>query len=110
PLIALMKDQVDSLKANGIRAAYYNSSQNYALQREVLGELIQGKLRLLYIAPESLPNLLPSLRAIRISLFAIDEAHCISSWGHDFRPGYLQLKILKERFPQVPILALTATA
>ena len=110
PLIALMKDQVDSLKANGIAASFYNSSQPYEEQQEVLKNLQNGNLKLLYVAPESLPQLNFILKDINISLFAVDEAHCISSWGHDFRPAYTQLKSLKEQFPAIPLIALTATA
>ncbi len=110
PLIALMKDQVDSLKANGIPATFFNSSQPYEEQQQVLKDLKNGKLKLLYVAPESLPQLNFILNSIKISLFAIDEAHCISSWGHDFRPAYTQLKSLKEQFPTIPLIALTATA
>lgn len=110
PLIALMKDQVDSLKANGIPAAFYNSSQDYGVNKEILNQLDHGELRLFYIAPESLMSLLPMLKKCRISLFAVDEAHCISAWGHDFRPTYSKLSVLKEEFAEVPILALTATA
>lgn len=111
PLISLMKDQVESLQANGIQARAMNSSnnetENFILRRECMA----GKVKLLYISPERLlleMNFL--LKDIKISLFAIDEAHCISQWGHDFRPEYTQLKVLREQFPQVPIVALTATA
>lgn len=111
PLISLMKDQVESLQANGIAARAMNSSndetENFNLRRDCL----MGKIKILYISPERLlmeMNFL--LKDIRISLFAIDEAHCISQWGHDFRPEYTQLKTVREQFPQVPIVALTATA
>ncbi len=110
PLIALMKDQVDALRANGVSAAYYNSSQPSEVQQDILLALRQGELKLFYVAPESLYQFDAVFQNIPISLFAIDEAHCISSWGHDFRPAYTQLGTLKERFPNVPIMALTATA
>lgn len=112
PLIALMKDQVDALKLNGIKAAYLNSSMPNFEQNEVLNDLRQGKIKLLYIAPERLNagGFMNGLKKINISLFAIDEAHCISHWGHDFRPDYLTLSQLKNEFPEVPIIALTATA
>ncbi len=110
PLIALMKDQVDVLKANGIAAAYYNSSQSQEEQQAIFYSLKQGELKLFYVAPESLGAFHEVFQNITISLFAIDEAHCISSWGHDFRPAYTQLGNLKERFPTIPIIALTATA
>jgi len=110
PLIALMKDQVDALHANGIAAAFYNSSQSPEIQNEVLHNLRNQKLKLLYVAPESLPHLMPQLNNELVSLFAIDEAHCISAWGHDFRPAYTQLGKLKETFPEIPVAAFTATA
>lgn len=110
PLIALMKDQVDALKANGISANVFNSSQPQEEQQEVLNHLQNGNLKLLYVAPESLPLLNNILNSIKISLFAVDEAHCISSWGHDFRPAYTRLKSLKQQFLDIPLIALTATA
>ncbi|GAA3994096.1 DNA helicase RecQ [Hymenobacter fastidiosus] len=112
PLIALMKDQVEALKANGISAEYINSSVGQAEQNSIAGDCLNGHLKLLYVSPEKLvsPGFTQFLKRLRISMFAIDEAHCISSWGHDFRPEYTQLKLLREQFPQVPIIALTATA
>ncbi len=110
PLIALMKDQVDALHANGISASFYNSSQPSEEQNEVLRKLSQNKLKLLYVAPESLAFLKPYLNENNLSLFAIDEAHCISAWGHDFRPAYKELSQLKENYPDIPIAAFTATA
>ena len=111
PLISLMKDQVESLQANGIIARALNSTNDETTNANVRFECRQGRVRLLYISPERLMSELNFLlKDIRISLFAIDEAHCISQWGHDFRPEYTQLKILREQFPQVPIVALTATA
>ncbi len=110
PLIALMKDQVDALHANGIPAAFYNSTQSQDVQNEVLQSLHNEKIKLLYVAPESLNFLLPHLNENNVSLFAIDEAHCISAWGHDFRPAYTQLGNLKKRFPEIPVAAFTATA
>lgn len=110
PLIALMKDQVDALQANGIASAYYNSSQQQDVQNDILNTLTKGELQLLYVAPESLSNLLPYFSELNISLIAMDEAHCISSWGHDFRPAYTQLGYLKNQFPKTPIAAFTATA
>ena len=113
PLIALMKDQVDALKLNGVAAAFLNSSQSTSEQSTVIGKLKNNQLKLLYVAPERLlgqNSLLAYLKDINVSLFAIDEAHCISHWGHDFRPEYLILGQLKKQFPDTPIIALTATA
>jgi len=114
PLIALMKDQVDALRANGINGAYLNSSQSADEQRQIAQEAQRGEVKLLYIAPERIPansdTFFEFLRNLNPSLFAVDEAHCISSWGHDFRPEYLKLAILKKQFPGVPVIALTASA
>ncbi|WP_281310029.1 DNA helicase RecQ [Flavobacterium flavigenum] len=110
PLIALMKDQVDSLKTNGISACYINSSQSSEEQQFYIDNLKSNTFKLVYIAPESLSYLDVIFNELTISLIAIDEAHCISSWGHDFRPAYTNLGYLKNRFPSTPILALTATA
>ena len=110
PLIALMKDQVDGLNANGIPARYFNSSIASDMQQEILEDVYQAKIKLLYVAPESLSHLEPVIQEQYISCIAIDEAHCISSWGHDFRPSYQQLGYFKRKLPQVPIIALTATA
>lgn len=112
PLISLMKDQVDALRANGVRAAYYNSSLLREEARGVLTKLHNGGLDLLYVAPERLMHeaFLERLREVPVALFAIDEAHCVSQWGHDFRPEYLQLGSLRRLFPEVPRIALTATA
>ena len=112
PLIALMQDQVDALREAGVAAAYLNSSLDAGAQREVERQLMAGELDLLYVAPERLltPRLLGLLESTEVALFAIDEAHCVSQWGHDFRPEYRELAVLHERFPHVPRIALTATA
>ena len=111
PLISLMKDQVETLKANGIEAEALNSSGDQTSDVIIRRKCAGGLLRLLYISPEKLLSEMDFLlRQMRISLFAIDEAHCISQWGHDFRPEYTQLGQLRDRFPDVPIMALTATA
>lgn len=112
PLIALMKDQVDGLQANGISAAFLNSTQTEEESRDVYRRCLAGGVKLLYLSPERLsaPGTPGFLRKLDLTLFAVDEAHCISSWGHDFRPDYLKLSLLREQFPSVPLLALTATA
>jgi ATP-dependent DNA helicase RecQ len=112
PLISLMKDQVEGLLANGIQAAYLNSSLDNAEQRRVEDAFFKSEIDLLYVSPEKLASagFLPLLQKARINLFAIDEAHCISAWGHDFRQEYTQMRFLKKQFPTVPIVALTATA
>ena len=112
PLIALMKDQVDALRANGVAAAFVNSTAPPREIRSAYAAARMGQLKILYIAPERLP--VPSfnefLRSVRVSQIAIDEAHCISEWGHDFRPDYRNLHVLRQRFPETPVMALTATA
>lgn len=114
PLIALMKDQVDALKNNGVAAAFLNSTQTSREQTEIFQKIKSGEIKILYVAPERLlqsgEQFIEFLKMINVSLFAIDEAHCISSWGHDFRPEYIQLGKLKKHFPEIPLIALTATA
>jgi len=112
PLISLMKDQVDALQANGVKAAMYNSSLEMSEGRDVLERLHKGELDLLYVAPERMmmPGFIQSLSSLPLSLVAIDEAHCVSHWGHDFRPEYAALGGLRAYFPDVPFIALTATA
>ena len=112
PLIALMQDQVDALAEVGVRAAFLNSTQTYQEAAAIERRVRSGDLDLVYVAPERLmtPRCLELLAASKIALFAIDEAHCVSQWGHDFRPEYIKLSVLHERFPDVPRIALTATA
>ena len=112
PLIALMQDQVDALRQTGVRAGYLNSTLTFGEVRAIEDGARAGRLDLLYVAPERLmgERTLALLDGLRIALFAIDEAHCVSQWGHDFRPEYLQLSVLHERYPGVPRIALTATA
>ncbi|WP_094227236.1 DNA helicase RecQ [Methanolobus psychrotolerans] len=112
PLISLMKDQVDSLKENGINAAFLNSTLKPAESGRIYEELKRGEIKILYVAPERLTmsHTITLLKSLNVSLFAIDESHCISEWGHDFRPEYRKLNFLKKKFPGVPIIALTATA
>lgn len=112
PLIALMHDQVQALRALGVSAAFLNSSLSSKDARDVENKLVQGQINLIYVAPERLlmPHFLELLKKTPCALFAIDEAHCVSQWGHDFRPEYLKLDILCEHFPHIPRIALTATA
>jgi ATP-dependent DNA helicase RecQ len=112
PLIALMQDQVDALRALGVRAGFMNSTQDFDERRTVEAEFLAGELDLIYLAPERLrlESTLDLLKRGKISVFAIDEAHCVSQWGHDFRPDYLSLSLLGDRWPDVPRIALTATA
>ncbi len=112
PLIALMQDQVAALKLQGVAVAFLNSSLSFQEVQEIEGRLMRGELDMLYVAPERLcqDRTLNLLHQIDVALFAIDEAHCVSQWGHDFRPEYIQLSILHEQFPQIPRIALTATA
>lgn len=111
PLISLMKDQVEGLRMNGIAAEALNSSNDEGYNRDIINRCVEGKVKMLYISPERLiGGVLAILQTVHLSLFAIDEAHCISGWGHDFRQEYTQLGQLKQLFPHVPIMALTATA
>lgn len=112
PLISLMKDQVESLRSNGIKAAFLNSSLGSHEQRNVEDDVFNNNIDLIYVSPEKMvsTNFLSLLKRANIALFAIDEAHCISAWGHDFRPEYTQLQFIKKNFPTTPIIALTATA
>ena len=112
PLLALMHDQVVALEANGIRAAMLSSMQTPQEAQKIESELRAGKIKLLYVAPERLlnPYFLGFLEQLSINFFVIDEAHCVSEWGHEFREHYRGLSVLKERFPDIPIAAFTATA
>ena len=112
PLISLMKDQVEGLRINGIKAAFLNSSLSMGELQQVEDDLYNGNLDLIYVSPEKLvsQNFISLLQTLNICLFAIDEAHCISAWGHDFRPEYTQMRFIKQQFPTIPIVALTATA
>ena len=112
PLIALMQDQVDGILQLGVRAGFLNSTQNYQEASVIERKMLSGEIDLLYVAPERLltENFMRLLSRVQIALFAIDEAHCVSQWGHDFRPEYLKLSVLPEQFPRVPRIALTATA
>lgn len=111
PLISLMKDQVEALRANGLQAAYYNSSLSVSEEQAVIKAARQGEIKLLYLSPERLLSIADSwLRDVKVSMVAIDEAHCVSMWGHDFRPEYTQLKAFRDKLKHVPFMALTATA
>jgi ATP-dependent DNA helicase RecQ len=112
PLISLMKDQVDAARENGIAAVFMNSSQDQRELADIHRRLKGNQVKLLYIAPErfAMPQFIETLKGIPLSLFAIDEAHCISEWGHDFRPDYLALSAIPSLFPGIPVAAFTATA
>jgi len=112
PLISLMKDQVDAARENGMQAVFMNSSLTPGEMSDIYAQLKKNRIHLLYIAPErfAMPHFLETLKGLTISLFAVDEAHCISEWGHDFRPDYLNLSSIREKFPHVPVAAFTATA
>ena len=112
PLISLMKDQVDAAIAIGLRASFLNSSLSASMKRQVETQLVDGEIDLLYVSPErfAMPEFLAALKRVDLSFVAIDEAHCISEWGHDFRPDYLNLSTVVEEFPDVPVAAFTATA
>ncbi|WP_028453288.1 DNA helicase RecQ [Chitinilyticum aquatile] len=112
PLIALMQDQVETLRELGVEAAFLNSTLDADAARQVIRDFVSGNLKLLYVAPERLvtPRFLEILRDAPVNLFAIDEAHCVSQWGHDFRPEYMGLSVLADEFPRIPRIALTATA
>ena len=112
PLIALMQDQVQALRAQGVEAVFLNSTQSSQEQLASMQDCRKGKIKILYVSPEKLfsAGFLDFLENLQVNLFAVDESHCVSFWGHDFRPEYTQLKILKTRFPHIPVIALTATA
>lgn len=112
PLISLMKDQVDNLRANDIPATYLHSGLSYHEAQLAIDKCIYGKVKLLYVSPEKLqsPTWDTTVRQFKVSLIVVDEAHCISQWGYDFRPSYLKISKLRNLFPQIPIIALTASA
>jgi ATP-dependent DNA helicase RecQ len=111
PLISLMKDQVQALQSNGIKAEFFNSTISLQAENDVIDRATNGEIQLLYLSPEKLISVSNTwLRNLNIKLVAIDEAHCVSMWGHDFRPEYTQLKVFRNSLPDVPFMALTATA